>query len=112
MKKVADQNGAGPSATRRGFLARTAGLAVAGAALAATGGSAVALAKADAGADAEAPQTEPFWGKNQGGIVTPAQGHTYFAALDLTTLKRDDVVTLLKAWTAAVYRFERAGRRH
>ena len=26
---------------------------------------------------------EPFWGEHQGGIVTPAQSHTYFAAFDL-----------------------------
>ena len=30
-----------------------------------------------------AAQIEPFWGEHQGGIVTPAQGHTYFAAFDL-----------------------------
>jgi len=53
------------------------------------------------------PQIEPFWGKNQGGIVTPAQGHTYFAALDLTTTKRDDVIRLLRAWTAAAGRLTR-----
>jgi len=93
-----------PGATRRGFLTRAAGLAAA--AGAALGADAVtpALAKADATAAAEAPQTEPFWGRNQGGIVTPAQGHTYFAALDLTTTKRDDVVQLLKAWTSAASR--------
>ena len=43
----------------------------------------------------------PFWGAHQGGIVTPAQAHTYFAAFDLTTDKRDAVETLLRAWTAA-----------
>ncbi len=43
--------------------------------------------------------TEPFWGAHQGGIVTPAQAHTYFAAFDLQTDKRDDVVKLLRAWT-------------
>jgi deferrochelatase/peroxidase EfeB len=45
--------------------------------------------------------TEPFWGPHQGGIVTPAQSYTYFAAFDLTTEKRDDIVTLLRSWTDA-----------
>jgi deferrochelatase/peroxidase EfeB len=45
--------------------------------------------------------TEPFWGPHQGGIATPAQSHTYFAAFDLTTEKRDDIVTLLRSWTDA-----------
>jgi deferrochelatase/peroxidase EfeB len=94
-----------PRATRRGFLTRAAGLAAAaGATLAADGGTR-ALAKADDQAVAESTaDIEPFWGKNQSGIVTPAQGHTYFAALDLTTTKRDDVVRLLQAWTLAAAR--------
>jgi deferrochelatase/peroxidase EfeB len=91
-------------ATRRGFFTRAAGLAVAGAALGADAGRS-ALAKTDAQAPVRADAAiEPFWGKNQGGIVTPSQGHTYFAALDLTTSKRDDVVRVLKAWTAAAAR--------
>ncbi len=42
-----------------------------------------------------------FWGQHQAGIVTPQQGHTYFAAFDLTTSSRDEVIQLLKDWTAA-----------
>ncbi len=41
---------------------------------------------------------------HQAGIVTPAQQHTYFAAFDLTTDKRDAVVALLKTWTDAAAR--------
>jgi deferrochelatase/peroxidase EfeB len=48
--------------------------------------------------------TEPFWGTHQGGIVTPAQEHSMFAAFDLTTDKRVDVVKLLQIWTAAAAR--------
>jgi deferrochelatase/peroxidase EfeB len=48
--------------------------------------------------------TEIFWGRHQGGIVTPAQSHTYFAAFDLTTTKRDDVASLLRLWTGATAR--------
>jgi deferrochelatase/peroxidase EfeB len=87
--------------TRRGFLTGFAGLAAAGAALGASSGT-PALAKTEAlDATATRVDTEPFWGKNQGGIITPAQSHTYFAALDLTTTKRGDVVRLLQAWTSA-----------
>jgi deferrochelatase/peroxidase EfeB len=44
---------------------------------------------------------EPFWGAHQAGILTPAQNHTYFAAFDLVTDKRDDVIKLLQKWTTA-----------
>ncbi|HXC26912.1 MAG TPA: iron uptake transporter deferrochelatase/peroxidase subunit [Stellaceae bacterium] len=87
-------------ATRRGFFTHIAGIAAAGAALTAES-TAPALAKTDPAAPAQDAQVEPFWGKNQGGILTPPQGHTYFAALDLTTEKRDDIIALLKAWTNA-----------
>jgi deferrochelatase/peroxidase EfeB len=45
--------------------------------------------------------TYPFWGHVQAGIETPQQGHTYFVALDLTTKNREDVIQLMKDWTAA-----------
>jgi deferrochelatase/peroxidase EfeB len=92
-------------ATRRGFLASTAGLVAAGAGLGA--GTAHALADARGPDGAVAPgamQAEPFWGEHQGGIASPAQRHTYFAAFDLTTAKRDEIADLLKAWTAAAAR--------
>ncbi len=89
-------------ATRRGFLGAAAGL------LAAAGAAAPALAKAEdmvpaTGVTATAG-IEPFWGPHQGGIATPVQRHTYFAAFDLTATSRDDVVKLLQAWTAAAAR--------
>jgi len=34
---------------------------------------------------------EPFFGPHQGGILTPAQRHSYFAAFDLVSDRRDDV---------------------
>ena len=100
-----NERGGGPSATRRGFLTRAAGLAaVAGSTLVTDAGTR-ALAKGDDAASVTLDaQIEPFWGKNQGGIVTPTQGHTYFAALDLTTTKRAEIVGLLKAWTNAAGR--------
>jgi deferrochelatase/peroxidase EfeB len=53
---------------------------------------------------AAAATTEAFWGDHQGGIVTEQQSHCYFAAFDLTTEKRDDVIALLKTWTNAAAR--------
>jgi deferrochelatase/peroxidase EfeB len=44
---------------------------------------------------------EPFYGPNQGGITTPTQQHSYFAAFDLTTANRADVISLLQKWTQA-----------
>ena len=34
-------------------------------------------------------------------LSTPAQNHTYFAAFDLVTDKREDIVKLLQKWTEA-----------
>jgi deferrochelatase/peroxidase EfeB len=83
----------GPS--RRGLFAGAAGL------LAAAGARAAQLAPPSPSG------IEPFFGPHQAGIVTPAQSHTYFAAFDLTTAKRDDVAALLRAWTAAAARLTR-----
>ncbi len=92
----------GPS--RRGFLAAAGGLAaVTGAGLATT--AVAATSAPGAVANAASPHAiEPFFGPHQAGIDTPQQSHTYFAALDLATSKRDDIVAMLKAWTAAAQR--------
>src|SRR5215471_10326634 len=47
---------------------------------------------------------EPFHGPHQAGITTIAQKHTYVAAFDLITQKRDDLVEMLRAWTSAAER--------
>jgi deferrochelatase/peroxidase EfeB len=86
-----------PRATRRGFLAGTAGLAAAGAGLAPRAAQAAGIEPGTESAKA----TEPFWGEHQSGIITPTQAHTYFAAFDLLTTKRDDVTKLLQQWTKA-----------
>jgi deferrochelatase/peroxidase EfeB len=49
----------------------------------------------------EGHASESFWGVHQGGIVTSPQTHTYFAAFDLISDKRDDIIKLLQAWTEA-----------
>jgi deferrochelatase/peroxidase EfeB len=87
-----------PRSSRRGLLAAAGGL------LASAGtGAAARAAPGDAVVKAP-PATEPFWGAHQAGIVTPPQAHCYFAAFDLTTDKRDDVIALLRGWTEAAAR--------
>ncbi len=66
-----------------------------------TGLAAAAGAGLPAFAANDAEDIEPFWGAHQGGITTPAQSHTYFAALDLTTTNREQLVALLRDWTQA-----------
>jgi deferrochelatase/peroxidase EfeB len=81
--------------SRRGLLAGAGGLAaLAGAAL---GARPVAAAAA-------LPPVEAFHGAHQAGIVTAQQSHSSFAALDLLTNKRDEVVRLLRGWTDAAAR--------
>ena len=81
--------------TRRGLARAAAGLAAAvGAGVAAPG-----KALAD-----EEGQVEPFWGAHQSGITTPAQRHSYTAAFDLTAARREDLVGMLRQWTAAAAR--------
>ena len=48
--------------------------------------------------------TYPFRGEHQAGIVTPAQDRLHFAAFDVTTRSRAQLVSLLKAWTTAADR--------
>ncbi len=43
----------------------------------------------------------PFEGAHQAGIVTPSQDRLHLAVFDLTTESREDVISLLKDWTAA-----------
>ena len=86
-------------ASRRGFLG--AGLGGVGAMALAGAAAATPPALMDRHGKGDA---EPFFGPHQGGIATPAQRHLYFAAFDLVTDKREDVVGLLKRWTEAAAR--------
>jgi deferrochelatase/peroxidase EfeB len=87
-----------PRSSRRGLLAAAGGLA------ATVGAGFAARSAVPEAALKPRSATEAFWGVHQSGILTPAQEHTYFAAFDLTTGTRDDVVTLLRTWTAAAAR--------
>ena len=84
--------------SRRRFLG-TAGLAGAAASLP------VAASQAAMASPAErADHAQPFYGARQAGITTPMQSALYFAAFDLNTESRKDVVALLKRWTDAAAR--------
>jgi deferrochelatase/peroxidase EfeB len=80
-----------------------AGAGVAGIAGAAAVGGAVAHRAAGA-TEAHAAGAVPFHGRNQAGIVTPAQDRLHFVAFDVVTKDRTALVRMLKDWTAAADR--------
>lgn len=74
----------------------TTGVGAVGVAIGA-GGHAVA----SSGGDSTPPTVHRFHGERQAGIVTPAQDRLHFAAFDVTTESREELVALLQAWTEA-----------
>jgi deferrochelatase/peroxidase EfeB len=77
-----------------------AGIAGAGAGLAASR----LLPEPAAHAADPAAEAIEFYGAHQAGIVTPAQDRLHFAAFDVITSDREELIELLKAWTAAAAR--------
>jgi deferrochelatase/peroxidase EfeB len=86
--------------SRRRFL----GLAGAGAVGVAGVGAGVGVLRPDSKAAADIPPSYPFYGPHQAGILTPAQDRLHFAAFDLTTDSREQVIDLLRIWTRAAAR--------
>jgi deferrochelatase/peroxidase EfeB len=83
-----------------------AGVGVAGVAGAAAAGGALvrgAVDQEDAG-DGLVAGAVAFHGGSQAGIVTPAQDRLHFVAFDVLTKDREQLVQLLKDWTAAAAR--------
>lgn len=74
------------------------GAAVAGGAVAAVRSGDTAVTAADSGA------AVPFHGAHQAGIATAVQDRLHFAAFDVTTEDRAELVALLKEWTRAAER--------
>ncbi|GAA1922369.1 iron uptake transporter deferrochelatase/peroxidase subunit [Nocardioides hwasunensis] len=74
---------------------------MAGVAGAYVAGRATADAATPAVSDGARSATYPFRGEHQAGIVTPAQDRLHFAAFDVVTDSRDDLVDLLQRWTVA-----------
>jgi hypothetical protein len=88
--------------TRRGFLAGAFGTVAAA-------GGAVALAGCGSSTRAPAarPAVIPFRGAHQAGIATPAQDRLAFAAFDVTSTSRAELIDLLRRWTAAAEKMTR-----
>ncbi|MET7768398.1 iron uptake transporter deferrochelatase/peroxidase subunit [Nocardia sp. NPDC005366] len=84
--------------SRRGLIG-TAGVGV----LAAGAGVLAGRASSPAAGAADSA-TVPFRAAHQAGIVTPAQDRLHFAAFDVHTESRDELVALLKTWTAMAER--------
>jgi deferrochelatase/peroxidase EfeB len=89
-----------PSIARRTLLAGAAGAVVGAGAATLIGRNRTESSDSSSAAPPEPPDGVPFWGPHQAGIATPAQNHLHFAAFDLVTARRQDVVDLLSTWTA------------
>ena len=91
--------------SRRGLLG-AAGAGLAGLAVGAAAGYAAGSEESTptAAAAAAGTRTYPFHGEHQAGILTPVQDRLHFAAFDVTTDSRAELVQLLKDWTAAAAR--------
>ncbi|MFD7553311.1 iron uptake transporter deferrochelatase/peroxidase subunit [Streptomyces sp. NPDC059533] len=74
------------------------GAAAAGGAAAAFGGGSDMVSAAAAGA------AVPFHGDHQAGIASAVQDRLHFAAFDVKTKSRDELIKLLKDWTEAARR--------
>ncbi|MEN8673064.1 iron uptake transporter deferrochelatase/peroxidase subunit [Nocardioides sp.] len=92
-----------PRVSRRGLLG--GGLAAAGVAGAFTVGRLTDEAAAQEALD----RSYAFRGAHQAGILTPVQDRLHFAAFDVTTAERDELVSLLQDWTAAAERMTAGG---
>ncbi|GAA2611261.1 iron uptake transporter deferrochelatase/peroxidase subunit [Streptomyces tubercidicus] len=96
----------GRAPSRRSLLGwGGAGLAIGAVA---AGGTAAALRTAGdtqpAGSDATAGSAIAFHGRHQAGIASAVQDRLHFAAFDVTTDDRDELIALLKEWTKAAAR--------
>ncbi len=84
--------------SRRGFLTGALGTVAAA-------GAGTALVGCDRGHSTVEPAASravvPFRGSHQAGIATPAQDRLAFAAFDVTTSDRSELIALLRSWTSA-----------
>ncbi len=81
-----------------------AGAGLVGVAVGVAGGFALDQPEPPAVAAPSGSRIYPFYGPQQAGIVTPAQDRLHFAAFDLTTDSRTELIELLQDWTAAAAR--------
>ncbi|MFD7501505.1 iron uptake transporter deferrochelatase/peroxidase subunit [Streptomyces sp. NPDC059850] len=93
------------SPSRRALLGwGGAGLALGAAA---AGGTAAALTGTDTSPVSDSGGAVPFHGPHQAGIATAVQDRLHFAAFDITTDDRAELIDLLKEWTRAAARMTR-----
>ena len=85
--------------SRRDFL-KKAGMVGAGAAIGASGASAI-FANMFSGKANQVVGNEKisFYGEHQSGIATPVQKNVYFAVLDLHSTDREEIKQMFKDWT-------------
>jgi deferrochelatase/peroxidase EfeB len=93
----------GPSVSRRGLLG-AAGAGLVGLAAGAAGGYALGSEETTETPQSLGTRTYPFYGEHQAGILTPVQDRLHFAAFDVITDSRSELVELLKEWTVAAAR--------
>ena len=102
-----EADGASSGVSRRRLL----GIAGAGALAAGVGVGGFAAGRASAdGRNSEGAANgsqHAFHGEHQAGIATPVQDRLHFAAFDVTTESRDELVAMLRAWSDAAYRMTR-----
>jgi deferrochelatase/peroxidase EfeB len=94
------------SVSRRGLLG-AAGAGIVGLAAGAAGGYALGTEETAPSPQAPGTRTYPFYGAHQAGILTPVQDRLHFAAFDVITNSRSELVQLLKEWTVAAARMTR-----
>ncbi len=82
--------------SRRRLLGGVAGLGLLGAS-----GAALTSCAHDTDTAPTAQQAVAFYGSHQAGITTDVQDRLAFAAFDVTATRREDLVDMLKTWTAA-----------
>ena len=97
--RTADTEASSSGISRRTWL-KSAGVGAAG--LGAAGVLAIgSQSRGEAKVTKPSMNSHNFYGEHQSGIVTPAQDRLHFAAFDVTTTKRSELVELLKEWTVA-----------
>jgi deferrochelatase/peroxidase EfeB len=99
---ASEESAGSASLSRRGLIG--GGAAAAGLAGAFVAGRGSARTEQPARA---ADASYAFRGRHQAGITTPAQDRLHFAAFDVTTGSRAQLVALLRAWTEAADRMTR-----
>ncbi len=90
--------------SRRGLLGASAAAGAAGVGAGLLGAQQLGGRETAAAATAAGDQGYPFYGDHQAGIVTPAQDRLHFAAFDVVSESRADLISLLQDWTAAAAR--------